>query len=303
MKHSYFYRAFGLTLQSELRLPELFPVEEADPDVVVRMGGVPEPDEDWVVYGACFKASERSLLLELETVGRYFVMEGKTVVIDPEPTADEDTLRLFLLGSAFGALLHQRGLVPFHCSAVEWEGKGVGFLGASGAGKSTSAAAMRQWGGRLLSDDLCVISFDAGGLPALVPGISHSKLWADSMHQLQLDTGDASPVRNGLEKYRVPFRPECAGGEPVPLHRLYLLREDPRNTGITLEPLTGPEKVRTLLDHTYRRKMIAATPGRANQFSACARIAHNSPMRRLTRPAGRFHLEEFVGLILKDLHG
>lgn len=86
------------------------------------------------------------LLLKVDGVANYWVKEGREIVIEPGPAAEAGDVRVFLLGSAFGALLHQRGLPPFHAGAVAMEGKAVLLAGRSGVGKSTLAAELCRRG-------------------------------------------------------------------------------------------------------------------------------------------------------------
>jgi len=54
------------------------------------------------------------------------------------------------MGSAMGALLRQRNILPFHGSYVEVDGEGVIFVGPSGIGKSAIAGGFHKRGFALL---------------------------------------------------------------------------------------------------------------------------------------------------------
>jgi hypothetical protein len=117
-KHA--YQAFGFVFHSELPLPGMHRAPNDKPAVVViRCGDVPEHLDDVVARGAAFEASSNQLLLTVPNVARYLVQNGDEIVIQPEPNATESDLRAFLTSSAFGALLHQRGVLPMHASGGE----------------------------------------------------------------------------------------------------------------------------------------------------------------------------------------
>ncbi len=59
---------------------------------------------------------------------------------------DDDDVRLFLLGSVMGAVLHYRGVTPLHGNGFVHEGGAVLVLGNMGVGKSTLAAALVKKG-------------------------------------------------------------------------------------------------------------------------------------------------------------
>ena len=125
------------------------------------------------------------------------------------------TFPLFLIGTVFGILLHQRGEIVLHASAVRVNDKAVLFCGPSGAGKSTLAAALAQRGFPLVTDDLCAITLTAGAAPMVQPDGRHLKLWAQAIEKLDLAERRGAAVRNKLEKFFV--EPAAALAEPLPL--------------------------------------------------------------------------------------
>jgi len=138
------YSGFSLTIDSELELPEFSPGTGA-PDVIVRLGGV--------------SCRERPATIEDEVVpvpalGRFRIKGGREIVVDPLADADPATLHGFVVGKLMAYLMRQRGCLPLHASGVAIEGKGVLFLGESGAGKSTAAAAFYARGHRVVADDV-----------------------------------------------------------------------------------------------------------------------------------------------------
>ena len=119
---------------------------------------------------------EGGVLLDSEA-GRYAVRGGCEIFYDPAEGASARNVRLYLLGSAFGALLHQRGILPLHANAVALDGQVHAFLGHPGAGKATLAAAFHDRGYRLLSDDVCAVRLDAQDRPWVEPGMPRLRLW------------------------------------------------------------------------------------------------------------------------------
>lgn len=101
------YRAYGLTLQSELELPELIAVDTA-PDVTVRFGRVErlpaEADSQW----HSFWVTPEESCLYYQDIGAFLMCQGHEITIDPAPNVEERVLRLALLGPALSIILHQR---------------------------------------------------------------------------------------------------------------------------------------------------------------------------------------------------
>ncbi len=295
-----FYQAFGLKIGSVLPLPELLRGQEkAAVDIEIAYGSVPEELPGALKKGVRYQAGKAELLLQVDGVARFLVSEGLRVTIDRDPEAEDDDVRVFLLGSVFGALLHQRGDLVLHGSAVEWEGKAVVFLGNSGVGKSTLSSAFRQRGHALLTDDLCVVRPDSEGVMLAYPGFPQTKLWLDSLQKLDLSPDGLKRIRNKLEKRAVPVVSEFTRS-PLPVRQLYLLR--PHNKlELKLSPASGPGKFNLLKNQTYRFKFLAGIDGKATHFQHALKLAQQAPLSVASRPSGTFQLDELVELIRDDL--
>ncbi|MCA1992897.1 MAG: hypothetical protein LDL41_12810, partial [Coleofasciculus sp. S288] len=125
----YLYKAYNLSIHSELPLPELIPTESL-PDVVLRLGKLMNPEQRISNGGNYFRG-------KVEGLGMFLVQGGREIVIDPEPGIDEAVLRPLILGPILSVVLRQRGLLVLHASSFADKGEAVAFIAESGWGKST----------------------------------------------------------------------------------------------------------------------------------------------------------------------
>lgn len=281
------YRLFGLSLRSEMDLAGLAPATETGtPDVEIAYGPVPASDHNG------YRATEDGTLLAVAKVGRYLIRDGRQILIDPAPGASERNLRLFLLGSAIGALLHQRGLLPLHANAIDIGGRAVAFSGHSGAGKSTIAAWFHDQGHNILADDVCVIGFDDSGRALAYPGIPRLRLWREALEASGRDAEAYARSFDDMDKYDVPTVSE-AGAEPLPLAAIYLLRKAEESGGdAEIERLKGVDAVETLVSNTYRGGYLSMIGRTSEHLSACVRVARAVPVFRAQRLWGFDRFDE-----------
>ena len=271
MIHS--YTLFGLTLESELALPWLPPAAPgAAADVAIRLATAPLPDGP-----PGYAGTPDGTLLTVDKVGRFLIRDGREILVDAAD-ASARNVRLFLLGSAFGALLHQRGLMPLHANAIVLDGRAFAFSGHSGAGKSTMAAWFHDSGAPILADDVCVIGFSREGTPLAYPGLPRLRLWRQALERSGRLADDYDRSFDDLDKYDVPIGAE-AGAEPVPLAAVYLLAkaEEPAGAG-SIRRLTGVAAVDALVSNTYRGGYLRQIGGAGPHLAACARIAQVVPV-------------------------
>lgn len=295
----YYYQAFGLTIASALACPELLPGEGAA-EVTIRYGPVPDAleavQQEWV----CYQVNPVAFLLKINNIAKYLVTGGEEIIIERVPGAQDNEVRLFLLGSAFGALLQQRGLLPLHGCAVEVDGGAAVFVGSSGCGKSTLAGVLRQRGYPVMADDLCVISFSPAGAPLVLAAYPQLKLWTDAVKVLGKNPEGLNRIiaEAEREKYGLPLG-EGFTSNDLPLKRVYELAVGD-SQDFELTSLQGTDKLTVLINYTYRLEFLAGTSEKKRHFEQCGRAAHHCQVRRLVRPRWPFRLEELADLVEKD---
>ncbi len=274
------YRLFGLAVASDVRLPELVadPVVRAA-DVRVRLGAIDAPAD----APPGLQVDGEDALLVIRGVGRFLSRGGSEMVVEPAADVSDRNLRLYLLGSAFAAILHQRGLLPLHANAVVVEGRAIGFMGHPGAGKSTLAAWFHDRGFDVLADDVCVVTFDGDGLPLAHPGIPRLRLWREALEASGRDTSGYERSFDDMDKYTVPTDLERLL-PPVPLSHLYLLEKAEEDPSVTR--LEGAAAVEAMVANTYRGAYVPLMGRTRPHLLACAELARVVPVFRASRRWG-----------------
>ncbi len=206
---------------------------------------------------------------------------GRQIAFELDRDAPLDDAAIFLTGTVFGILLHQRGQVVLHASAVRVDGKAVLFCGPSGAGKSTIAAALGQHGYPLLNDDVCALSSSAGETPMAHPDGRQLKLWDQSIAELDLAPRRGRAVRAKLGKFYV--EPEQASSGPLPLGAIYALRETRGPTVSGIERPNVVDAAMILSRNAYRPLLVNRMGQTSHYFHAGTRIAGLAGIYRLTR--------------------
>jgi hypothetical protein len=214
--------------------------------------------------------------LDVAGVARYSVEDGRRIEIDPLPESPAEKIRLFLMGSAIGALLYQRGLFPLHGSAVETRWGAMIFVGFRGAGKSTLAAEFYRRGYRLLCDDVCAIDKSPLG-PRVLPALPHLRLCADAYERI----GRPAGARFDVDKYVLPLGESYC---PVarPLTAVHILAEHDEELP-QFERMRGLERVRSLLQNLYRPQYLTGQGAFRDLMRMAATIAEKSTVATISR--------------------
>lgn len=301
-RNRYQYNVFGLHIVSQILLPALLTATDlsAKPEVYIQFGKVPAGIVDAIEGRMNYQAAKNQFLLQVPGVGRYYVKDGKFILIEPDEQSEARFVRTFLLGTVFGVLLMQRGVLPIHGSAVVINGRGVIFTGISGAGKSTLLAAFRERGYSYLTDDVAAVTLDAFGAAWVHASYPQQKLWRDSAEATGMDITSSKPIvmRNGEDKFTIPahkgFWPSS-----VPLAAVYELKTE-KCQSVTIRTFSGVDKLAVLINNTYRLELIDGLGLKTAHFKHFAAVASQIAISRLIRPDGVFPLEEQIRLVEED---
>lgn len=296
----YSYTAYGLRIHSELLIPEFIGTSDNE-SVDAAIHFVPhanlEPYRNTTVLQRKWDLdlSDKSAVFYVEEVGAFTISDGNSIMIMPAPECTEEIIRLYLLGTVMSILLYQRGLLVLHGSVVEIEHRAAIFLGASGAGKSTTTVALHNHGHRILADDIAAIDMRrtpmtvAAGSPQIKVGPEVAKTLGydfDSLHQL-----------HPLERKRGYRFQEDFSLNPLSVQRIYVLDfgEDMKATALTLQ-----NAVIELVRHS-RPTTLKFCGGMAH-FLQCVQLAKAFPVYRLERPRSLERLSEFSTFIDSHAH-
>jgi len=290
------YKIAGLSVESEPVLPGAIVngTPNAAPDVHIRYGAVVQSfDDSSAEKGLTWEMLGSRFLLRIPGVARFLLIDGRQITVELEGGGDAADAGIFLLGTVFGILLHQRGQIVLHASAVECNGKAVLFLGHSGAGKSTMAAALSLRGFPLVSDDFCAISSNDDDQPIAQPDGRQLKLWDDAVQQLDMSDRRGNAVRNRLEKFYVD--PGAAITAALPIGAVYALREAraPNSPGIVAPNVVDAMLI--LRRNAYRPSLVRHMGQKAAYFQAAAALSSKAMVFNLTRPLDLGQMSEVIG--------
>lgn len=279
----YSYNAYGLTVCSTLALPELRRADVCDDDAdlviapLTEVPSLPRPDGVGLLVGY----AGDDVILQWPYFGTYRVRAGQRIEFAPAPGLGEAAARVPLLGVCLGVLLHQRGLLTLHASAVTIGSGAVAFVGEKGAGKSTTTAALVARGHTLMADDVVAVRMEGESTePVVLPGLAAMKLWPDSLAAVGIDPESVPTLHDDVEK-RIWRVSEDVEPQPRPLRCIYVLDVGER---ISSSPVPMRDAFAELVRHTYAARFLGDAAVGVEHFKQCTSLLATVPVRRLTRP-------------------
>lgn len=228
-------------------------------------------------------------------LGSILVREGREIIVDILSSASEELIRPLILNAGIGIILHQRGMLPLHASAVSVAGDAIVFLGTPGAGKSTTAAALYHKGHQLLSDEVVAIRIqeDKAWVFAACPIL---RLMPDAVQSFGDDYKSLPKVHPAEEKRIQKAQRDFSPGQ-YPLRRIYIMGQDSENK---IKPMEPQDAFVELIRHSYTVNLLK-TSGASTHLIQCAKLIEDVPVKRLNRSRDLTQLPQVVQMIEEDL--
>lgn len=263
--------------QNHSKYPIPFPLDDVGIRKTDTISNVQNPfySNEWMSIGP----SEFSM--RIENVGSFYACHGNRIEYSPVEKADGAAIELYMNGSVYGAILHQRRILPLHGSSFVYNGNGIIFCGDSGAGKSSLTTSFCMNGADFLTDDVTPI-IKKNGKPHIWPKSGKVKLWDDTLHQLNRDKSRLTKIRPEDEKYYLPLKPQHLSSNSLD-HILILQVSD--ESDVSFETVQKVEAFSYLHQEIYRREFLFAMPEAESAYlKQIGDICNNSLITRIRRP-------------------
>ena len=289
------HTAYGLSLHLPFPCPMLAAGSgDQPPDVSVVEGFVPRDlpapvaqDRNWQAEPGRFlwKAGRRA--------GRFLVENGRLITLQRGPVAEDEMISCHFLDNVLVAVLRQNGLLVLHASSVITPSGAVAVSGESGAGKSTTLAALLRRGCSMLADDVTALRKGAGNHVEVLPGLPQFCLCEDAADGLGQDI--ARLPRHRTQSRKVVVQDQSAvPSTPSPLAAIYLMRTGPGND-LRVRRLDGAEKFAALQTCIYGPMLPGEHPA---LFALFAALAKQVRVFLIERPAHRWTADAVAEVVL-----
>ncbi len=310
MRFDYFF--YGVHLKSDWRLP--YPQEQAPSFTLpvsielrraVRRSFAQVPrsllrSREWFSYSAL---DDGSYYLRWAGWWDFLISaDGHRITARPIGRHPLESFLNYLLSQVLSFALLRLGIESLHCTVLVINGQAVGFLGDSGYGKSSLAAAFVKSGFPLMTDDVLVLQKNGDGFLAH-PGLPRIKLFPKLAPKLLGRRVKGKPMNPSTSKMVIPLLANESVHAPAPLRRIYVLNSPATarpSQKVTIKRLPRREAFVALIQNNFNSRMVV--PDRLHRhFLFSSSVAAKTPVSVLSYPRTWTSLARVRDAVLRDL--
>jgi len=251
-------------------------------DVKIRNVKIIKKVTDPVYSESYWQMSQREFAMHVEGVGDFYACDGCEIEFTPANGADPNSIELYLNGSVYGAILHQRKILAFHGSSFLYDSAAVMICGDAGAGKSSLTASFCLSGSEFLTDDITPVIIREGR-PYLLALSDRIKLWSDTLEQFGRFDKGLPRVHPEVDKYYLSMSDKDGGMQPL---GIIVILSNSADTEVHSEELSGTAKFAAVQGEIYRSEYLPAMPDNLPvYFRNTLDICRQARVFRVFRPA------------------
>ncbi|MBI3404840.1 MAG: hypothetical protein HY046_05235 [Acidobacteria bacterium] len=228
--------------------------------------------------------------------------EGNRIIGRPIGKGSLESFYNYLLTQVLSFALLRQGIESLHCTAMLVGGRAVGFLGDSGYGKSSLAAAFVRSGYPLITDDVLVLQKHGNGFLAY-PGLPRVKLFPERAEKLLGRPVKGTRMNPSTAKMVIPLLPEETCRTAVPLRSLYVLNSPAtarQSKKVTIKRLSRREAFVALIQNNFNSRMNVPDRLRGHFFFSSA-VAAKTPVSIMSYPRTWTSLAKVCEAVQRDL--
>ncbi|MEI6624385.1 MAG: hypothetical protein WCP28_21035, partial [Actinomycetes bacterium] len=228
---------------------------------------------------------------------RVLVERGQRIVMDLEPGVTAEDVRFISYGWLPSLIMLERGCIFLHASTVSLGDATIAVAGGSGAGKSTTAAALCAAGWSLSCDDTTAVVV-RDGLPWVLPYARPIHLLPDALHQVHAGAARTRlPLR---EKFAVDLNQDLA---PRAITGIAFLQRSADPTQVPSVMVEGVDGLAlfTLLERNLHLRRVAAIAGPRGELMKWFEVMATVAAIRIRRSVGADTVDEVCAQINASL--
>lgn len=251
-------------------------------DVVIHQVDTASTVKQPLYADGYWQMNQNEFSMNVEGVGSFYACKGEKIEFAAVTGVPRESVELYLNGSVYGAILHQRKILPLHGSCFSEKGVGVMICGESGAGKSSLTAAFCLSGSTFLTDDVTPVII-RDGKPYIRALSDRIKLWHHSLKALGMENEGLKRIDPGTDKFYYDIKSSRQSDHPLDIIIVLAVGE---GKTAEIEELTGALKVSALRNEIYRWEYLQGMPeNEAKYFTDLVNVGKHTVLYEVIRPA------------------
>lgn len=294
ISNKYYYKIYGLSVESEIEIPELILNDEVrNIDVKILRNKISDYIKKEIVNGKTRGGSKDLIWFYKENAGIFCIKNGTEIIVEDVDKSIDINKKFYLIEISFSFLMMQRNMVVLHGSSTVIGDKSIVAVGKCGAGKSTLVNELIKRKYKFLADDVVAISISDNIIKSQ-PSYPQRRLCKDIIIRSGYDINNCIRVNKKKDKYAIINKEDfvkdgtCIGS--------IIEIEEHSGDSVILEKITGNEKIKLLLDNIYNAKYMEISLN-DEYLTYLLKISSNVPFYKIKRPKGKITVDEQIRII------